>query len=148
MTDYLLLINLENNLIEELFKAEEAGYNHMLGIVLKHLVNKAREESVTDLERDTYDIIERYGDCITNDETDITIVSLPMDKSSQLELLDELKEYYDEYQLVKDKWENGNSDDDDDEDYTILCSMASDYDDIKFMIESDGSNKTPVVIAF
>ena len=144
MKDYLL-INLENDLIDELFNAEDAGCDLVLGIVFNHLMDKARQDSTIELEEETVDIIKQYGDYIDNDASNITVVALPTDKGPQMKLLAELKKYYDEYQPVKEKWENGESDD---EDYTVLNHMASDYEDIKFMVESAGTYKTPVVVAF
>ena len=145
MKDYLL-INLENNLIDELFNAEDAGCDLVLGIVFNHLMDKARRDSTIELEEETVDIIKQYGDYIDNDASNITVVALPTDKVPQQRLLAELKKYYDEYQPVKDKWENWEQDDDDDTDYSILCHMASNYEDIAYMIEDSGSDKTPVVV--
>lgn len=145
MKDYLL-INLENNLIDELFNAEDAGCDLVLGIVFNHLMDKARRDSTIELEEETVDIIKQYGDYIDNDASNITVVALPTDKGPQQRLLAELKKYYDEYQPVKDKWENWEQDDDDDTDYSILCHMADNYEDIEFMIKEAGSDKTPVVV--
>ena len=145
MKDYLL-INLENNLIDELFNAEDAGCDLVLGIVFNHLMDKARRDSTIELEEETVDIIKQYGDYIDNDASNITVVALPTDKGPQQRLLAELKKYYDEYQSVKDKWENWEQDDDDDTDYSILNHMASNYEDIAYMIEDSGSDKTPVVV--
>lgn len=145
MKDYLL-INLENNLIDELFNAEDAGCDLVLGIVFNHLMDKARRDSTIELEEETVDIIKQYGDYIDNDASNITVVALPTDKGPQQRLLAELKKYYDEYQPVKDKWENWEQDDDDDTDYSILNHMASNYEDIAYMIEDSGSDKTPVVV--
>ena len=145
MKDYLL-INLENNLIDELFNAEDAGCDLVLGIVFNHLMDKARRDSTIELEEETVDIIKQYGDYIDNDASNITIVALHTDKGPQQRLLAELKKYYDEYQPVKDKWENWEQDDDDDTDYSILNHMASNYEDIAYMIEDSGSDKTPVVV--
>ena len=145
MKDYLL-INLENNLIDELFNAEDAGCDLVLEIVFNHLMDKARRDSTIELEEETVDIIKQYGDYIDNDASNITIVALHTDKGPQQRLLAELKKYYDEYQPVKDKWENWEQDDDDDTDYSILNHMASNYEDIAYMIEDSGSDKTPVVV--
>lgn len=145
MKDYLL-INLENNLIDELFNVEDAGCDLVLGIVFNHLMDKARRDSTIELEEETVDIIKQYGDYIDNDASNITVVALPTDKGPQQRLLAELKKYYDEYQPVKDKWENGTDEDDDDTDYSILSYMASNYEDIAYMIEVSGGDKTPVVV--
>ena len=145
MKDYLL-INLENNLIDELFNAEDAGCDLVLGIVFNHLMDKARRDSTIELEEETVDIIKQYGDYIDNDASNITVVALPTDKGPQQRLLAELKKYYDEYQPVKDKWENWEQDDGDDTDYSILSRMADNYEDIAYMIEDSGSDKTPVVV--
>lgn len=145
MKDYLL-INLENDLIDELFNAEDTGCDLVLGIVFNHLMDKARRDTTIELEEETVDIIKQYGDYIDNDASNITVVALPTDKGPQQRLLAELKKYYDEYQPVKDKWENGTDEDDDDTDYSILSRMASDYEDIAYMIEVSGSDKTPVVV--
>ena len=145
MKDYLL-INLENDLIDEFFNAEDAGCDLVLGIVFNHLMDKARHETTIELEEETVDIIKQYGDYIDNDETNITIVALPTDKGPQMKLLAELKKYYDEYQPVKEKWENWEQEDDDDTDYSILSHMASNYEDIDFMIKEAGNGKTPVVV--
>lgn len=145
MKDYLL-INLENDLIDELFNAEDAGCDLVLGIVFNHLMDKARQDSTIELEEETVDIIKQYGDYIDNDASNITVVALPTDKGPQQRLLAELKKYYDEYQPVKDKWENWEQDDDDDTDYSILNHMAGNYEDIDFMIKEAGSDKTPVVV--
>ena len=144
MKDYLL-INLENDLIDELFNAEDAGCDLMLGIVFNHLMDKARQDSTIELEEETVDIIKQYGDYIDNDASNITVVALPTDKGPQQRLLAELKKYYDEYQPVKDKWENWDMEDDDN-DYSILNHMAGNYEDIDFMIKEAGSDKTPVVV--
>lgn len=144
MKDYLL-INLENNLIDELFNAEDAGCDLVLGIVFNHLMDKARRDSTIELEEETVDIIKQYGDHIDNDASNITVVALPTDKGPQQRLLAELKKYYDEYQPVKDKWENWDMEDDD-TDYSILNHMAGNYEDIDFMIKEAGSDKTPVVV--
>ena len=145
MKDYLL-INLDNLLIEEIFSAETNGCEILLGMVFGLLANKAKQESSIELEEDTVDIIERYGDTIGDNKFDVYLTVLPMDKDDQLELLEKLKRYYDEYQPVKEKWESGESDDD--EDYIVLSHMASNYEDINFMCESAGKDKTPVVVAF
>lgn len=146
MKDYLL-INLDNILIEEIFNAETNGCEILLGMVFGLLANKVKQESSIELEEDTVDIIERHnGERIDNEPSGISIISLPMLKADQLELLDKLKKYYDEYQPVKEKWENDESDDD--EDYIVLQHMASNYEDIKFMVESAGPFKTPVVVEF
>ena len=145
MKDYLL-INLENNLIDELFNAEDAGCDLVLGIVFNHLMDKARRDSTIELEEETVDIIKQYGDYIDNAASNITVVALPTDKGPQQRLLAELKKYYDEYQPVKDKWENWEQDDGDDTDYSILSRMADNYEDIEFMIKEAGSDKTPVVV--
>lgn len=145
MKDYLL-VNLENNLIDELFNAEDAGCDLVLGIVFNHLMDKARRDSTIELEEETVDIIKQYGDYIDNDASNITVVALPTDKGPQQRLLAELKKYYDEYQPVKDKWENWEQDDDDDTDYSILNHMAGNYEDIDFMIKEAGNDKTPVVV--
>lgn len=145
MKDYLL-VNLENNLIDELFNAEDAGCDLVLGIVFNHLMDKARQDSTIELEEETVDIIKQYGDYIDNDASNITVVALPTDKGPQQRLLAELKKYYDEYQPVKDKWENWEQDDDDDTDYSILNHMAGNYEDIDFMIKEAGNDKTPVVV--
>ena len=145
MKDYLL-INLENNLIDELFNAEDAGCDLVLGIVFNHLMDKARRDSTIELEEETVDIIKQYGDYIDNDASNITVVALPTDKGPQQRLLAELKKYYDEYQSVKDKWENWEQDDDDDTDYIILNHMASNYEDIAYLIEDSVSDKTHVVV--
>ena len=145
MKDYLL-INLENNLIDELFNAEDAGCDLVLGIVFNHLMDKARRDSTIELEEETVDIIKQYGDYIDNDASNITVVALPTDKGPQQRLLAELKKYYDEYQSVKDKWENWEQDDDDDTDYSILNHMASNYEDIAYLIEDSVSDKTHVVV--
>ena len=145
MKDYLL-INLENDLIDELFNAEDAGCDLVLGIVFNHLMDKSRRDTTIELEEETVDIIKQYGDYIDNDASNITVVALPTDKGPQHRLLAELKKYYDEYQPVKDKWENGTDEDDDDTDYSILSRMASNYEDIAYMIEVSGSDKTPVVV--
>lgn len=145
MKDYLL-VNLENNLIDELFNAEDAGCDLVLGIVFNHLMDKARRDSTIELEEETVDIIKQYGDYIDNDASNITVVALPTDKGPQQRLLAELKKYYDEYQPVKDKWENWEQDDDDDTDYSILSRMADNYEDIDFMIKEAGNDKTPVVV--
>lgn len=138
---------MDNLLIEEIFSAETNGCEILLGMVFGLLANKARQESSIELEEDTVDIIERHnGERIDNEPSGISIISLPMLKADQLELLDKLKKYYDEYQPVKEKWENDESDDD--EDYIVLQHMASNYEDIKFMCESAGPFKTPVVVAF
>lgn len=145
MKDYLL-INLDNKFIEELFDTDDMDYDGMLGIVLNHLKDMAKHESSIELEDDTVQIIQAYGDTIGYNRFNVYLTVLPMDKDDQLKLLDKLKKYYDEYQPVKEKWENDESDDD--EDYIVLQHMASDYEDIKFMCESAGKDKTPVVVAF
>lgn len=145
MKDYLL-INLDNLLIDEIFSAETNGCEILLGMVFGLLANKAKQESSIELEEETVEIIKRYGERIDNEQSGVSIISLPMDKDEQLELLDKLKKYYDEYQPVKEKWENDESDDD--EDYIVLQHMAGNYEDIKFMCESAGPYKTPVVVAF
>lgn len=145
MKDYLL-INLDNLLIDEIFSAETNGCEILLGMVFGLLENKAKQESSIELEEETVEIIERYGERIDNEQSGVSIISLPMDKDEQLELLDKLKKYYDEYQPVKEKWENDESDDD--EDYIVLQHMAGNYEDIKFMCESAGPYKTPVVVSF
>lgn len=145
MNDYLL-INLDNLLIDEIFSAETNGCEILLGMVFGLLENKAKQESSIELEEETVEIIKRYGERIDNEQSGVSIISLPMDKDEQLELLDKLKKYYDEYQPVKEKWENDESDDD--EDYIVLQHMAGNYEDIKFMCESAGPYKTPVVVAF
>ena len=145
MKDYLL-INLDNLLIDEIFIAESDGCEILLGMVFGLLENKAKQESSIELEEETVEIIKRYGERIDNEQSGVSIISLPMDKDEQLELLDKLKKYYDEYQPVKEKWENDESDDD--EDYIVLQHMAGNYEDIKFMCESAGPYKTPVVVAF
>ena len=145
MKDYLL-INLDNLLIDEIFSAETNGCEILLGMVFGLLANKAKQESSIELEEETVEIIERYGERIDNEQSGVSIISLPMLKADQLELLDKLKKYYDEYQPVKEKWENDESDDD--EDYIVLQHMAGNYEDIKFMCESAGPYKTPVVVAF
>lgn len=145
MKDYLL-VNLENDLIDELFNVEDAGCDLVLGIVFNHLMDKARQDSTIELEEETVDIIKQYGDYIDNDASNITVVALPTDKGPQQRLLAELKKYYDEYQPVKDKWENWEQDDDDDTDYSILNHMAGNYEDIDFMIKEAGNDKTPVVV--
>lgn len=145
MKDYLL-INLDNLLIDEIFSAETNGCEILLGMVFGLLENKAKQESSIELEEETVEIIKRYGERIDNEQSGVSIISLPMDKDEQLELLDKLKKYYDEYQPVKEKWENDESDDD--EDYIVLQHMAGNYEDIKFMCESAGPYKTPVVVAF
>lgn len=145
MKDYLL-INLDNLLIDEIFITESNGCEILLGMVFGLLANKAKQESSIELEEETVEIIERYGERIDNEQSGVSIISLPMDKDEQLKLLDKLKKYYDEYQPVKEKWENDESDDD--EDYIVLQHMASNYEDIKFMCESAGPYKTPVVVAF
>lgn len=145
MKDYLL-INLDNLLIDEIFIAESDGCEILLGMVFGLLANKAKQESSIELEEETVEIIERYGERIDNEQSGVSIISLPIYKDKQLELLDKLKKYYDEYQPVKEKWENDESDDD--EDYIVLQHMASNYEDIKFMCESADTYKTPVVVAF
>lgn len=145
MKDYLL-INLDNLLIDEIFSAETNGCEILLGMVFGLLENKAKQESSIELEEETVEIIKRYGERIDNEQSGVSIISLPMDKDEQLELLDKLKKYYDEYQPVKEKWENDESDDD--EDYIVLQHMAGNYEDIKFMCESAGTYKTPVVVSF
>ena len=145
MKDYLL-INLDNLLIEEIFSAETNGCEILLGMVFGLLANKAKQESSIELEEETVEIIKRYGERIDNEQSGVSIISLPIDKDEQLKLLEKLKKYYDEYQPVKEKWENDESDDD--EDYIVLQHMASNYEDIKFMVESAGPFKTPVVVAF
>ncbi len=145
MKDYLL-INLDNKFIEELFDTDDMDFDSMLGIVLHHLKDRAKHESSIELEEETVEIIERYGDTIGYNKFDVYLAVLPMDKDDQLKLLEKLKKYYDEYQPVKEKWENDESDDD--EDYIVLQHMASNYEDIKFMVESAGKDKTPVVVAF
>lgn len=145
MKDYLL-INLDNLLIDEIFIAESDGCEILLGMIFGLLANKAKQESSIELEEETVEIIERYGERIDNEQSGVSIISLPIYKDKQLELLDKLKKYYDEYQTVKEKWENDESDDD--EDYIVLQHMASNYEDIKFMCESADTYKTPVVVAF
>ena len=145
MKDYLL-INLDNKFIEELFDTDDMDCDTMLGIVFHHLKDRAKHESSIELEEETVEIIERYGERIDNEQSGVSIISLPIYKDKQLELLDKLKKYYDEYQPVKEKWESGESDDD--EDYIVLQHMASNYEDIRFMCESAGTYKTPVVVAF
>ena len=145
MKDYLL-INLDNLLIDEIFIAESDGCEILLGMVFGLLANKAKQESSIELEEETVEIIERYGERIDNEQSGVSIISLPIYKDKQLELLEKLKKYYDEYQPVKEKWESGESDDD--EDYIVLQHMASNYEDIKFMCESAGTYKTPVVVSF
>ena len=146
MKDYLL-INLDNLLIEEIFSAETNGCEILLGMVFGLLANKARQESSIELEEETVGIIEwTNGERIDNEPSGVSIISLPMFKADQNKLLEKLKKYYDEYQPVKEKWESGESDDD--EDYIVLQHMASNYEDIKFMVESAGPFKTPVVVAF
>lgn len=145
MKDYLL-INLDNLLIDEIFIAESDGCEILLGMVFGLLANKAKQESSIELEEETVEIIERYGERVDNEQSGVSIISLPIYKDKQLELLDKLKKYYDEYQPVKEKWENDESDDD--EDYIVLQHMASNYEDIKFMCESADTYKTPVVVAF
>lgn len=145
MKDYLL-INLDNLLIDEIFIAESDGCEILLGMVFGLLANKAKQESSIELEEETVEIIERYGERIDNEQSGVSIISLPMDKDEQRKLLDKLKKYYDEYQPVKEKWENDESDDD--EDYIVLQHMAGNYEDIKFMCESAGPYKTPVVVEF
>lgn len=97
MKDYLL-INLDNLLIDEIFIAESDGCEILLGMIFGLLANKAKQESSIELEEETVEIIERYGERIDNEQSGVSIISLPIYKDKQLELLDKLKKYYDEYQ--------------------------------------------------
>lgn len=121
------IFKLDDNLVDDIHHLYNEQRNRIIGIVAEYIWDKytSIHRSSDEVSQNTIDIIEPYCTKISSEDSEFDMLLFPDELVDKMNLIDDLREYYDEFkQLSTDEQENAEGDN-----YDLMC-IARDCDNI------------------